>query len=449
MTENYDLVVLGGGSGGGAAAGRAASYGARVAVIESGRLGGTCVNVGCVPKKVMWNGAELAHRIADAGDYGFQVSLDGFDWGHLKRERDAYVKRLNGIYEARLEREGIDLVRGHGRFVGPRQVQVGERVLEGRHVLLAVGGLPRLPDVPGVELGITSDGFFELDARPRRVAVVGGGYIAVELAGIFAGLGSQVSLVIRRDRPLRGFDDSLREMVVEYLEQDSVELVRGAEPERLERGPQGRLVLTTRAGVSIADLDTVLWAVGRRANTDALDLPATGLEAEPDGTVAVDAFQDTVVEGVHAVGDVTGQAELTPVAIAAGRRLADRLFDGQHDRRLDYDLIPTVMFSHPPLGTCGLTEAEARDRHGDRVRVYQARFNPMYHAFTSHRRRCAVKLVTVGEEEKVVGCHAIGPGADEMMQGFAVAMRMGARKRDFDDTVAIHPTTAEELVTLR
>jgi len=446
--DSYDLAVVGGGSGGIAAAVRAAGHGARAVVIESGRLGGTCVNVGCVPKKVMWYGAELAHRIVDARDYGFDVTLNGFDWAHLERERDAYVARLNGIYEARLEREQIELVRGRARFVGARRLEVGGRVIEASHVLVATGGAPRIPQLPGAELGITSDGFFELDELPRRVAVVGGGYVAVELAGIFAGLGAKVCLVLRRDLPLRGFDQLLRESAAEYLEQDGVELVRAGEPAAVERAGSG-LVLSTTGGATLENLDQVLWAVGRDPSTRDLGLDATGVELAANGTVVVDAFQNTSAEGVYAVGDVTGQAELTPVAIAAGRRLADRLFDGQAERRLLYDQIPTVLFSHPPLGTVGLTEEEARERHGDDVRVYQAKFNPMFHAFTRHKRASAVKLVTVGEDERIVGCHAVGGGADEMLQGFAVALRMGARKRDFDDTIAIHPTTAEEMVTLR
>jgi glutathione reductase (NADPH) len=449
MSNSFDLVVLGGGSGGIASAVRAASYGARAVVVEDGRLGGTCVNVGCVPKKVMWNAAELAHRIADASDYGFDVELRGFDWRYLCRERDAYVQRLNGIYEARLEREGIELVRGRARLAGPGRVEAGGRVLEGRHVLIATGGRPRLPDIPGVELGITSDGFFELLEQPRRVAVVGAGYIAVELAGILAALGTRVSLVLRKDQPLRTFDGTLRELVVEYLEQDGVEILGRAEPQRLERDAGGQLRLHCHGGLALDGLDQVLWAIGRDPATTDLGLGAVGLAPGPGGEVPVDAFQDTAVEGLHAVGDVTGQAELTPVAIAAGRRLADRLFGGQPERHLDYQDIPTVMFSHPPLGTVGLSEEEARGRHGDDVKVYVARFNPMYHAFTKHKRACAVKLVTVGAQERIVGCHAVGGGADEMMQGFAVAVRMGARKRDFDDTVAIHPTTAEEMVTLR
>jgi len=449
MSESWDLVVLGGGSGGIAAAVRAASYGARAVVVESARLGGTCVNVGCVPKKLMWNAAELAHRIADARDYGFDVRLEGFDWGHLKRERDAYVARLNGIYEARLERESIELVRGEGVLTGPRRVEVDGRTLEGRHLLIAVGGRPRLPEIPGVELGITSDGFFDLEAQPGQVAVVGAGYIAVELAGIFASLGTRTSLVLRKDAPLRTFDVTLRELVMEYLEQDGIQIVPRAAPERLTRGADGRLTLHCHGGTVLEGLDQVLWAIGRDPNTERLGLEAAGLTAGGRGEIPVDDYQNTSVENVYAVGDVTGKAELTPVAIAAGRRLADRVFGGQDERHLDYHDIPTVMFTHPPLGTVGLTEEQARERFGDAVKVYVARFNPMYHAFTSHKRACAVKLVTVGEEERIVGCHAVGDGADEMMQGFAVAVRMGARKRDFDDTVAIHPTTAEELVTLR
>jgi len=449
MSESYDFVVIGGGSGGIAAAVRAASYGARALVIESGALGGTCVNVGCVPKKVMWYGAELAHRLVDAADYGFDVQVSGFDWQALKHRRDAYVHRLNGLYEQRLERESIELVRGHGRFLGPKRVQVGERIIDASHVLVAVGGQPRLPRVPGAELGISSDGFFELQQRPQRVAVVGGGYIAVELAGIFAALGSEVTLVIRRELPLRGFDGTLREMIAEYLQQDGVQIVRDVEPAALSRDDDGTLELALSDGAALTAQDQVLWAIGRDPNTHSLGLEASGVETRADGTVVVDKFQNTNVAQIYAVGDVTGQPELTPVAIAAGRRLADRVFDGQIDRHLDHSLVPTVMFSHPPLGTVGLTEEQAREQHGDNVKVYQARFNPMYHAFTEHKRACMVKLVTLGAEERVVGCHAVGAGVDEMMQGFAVAIRMGATKADFDDTIAIHPTSSEELVTLR
>ena len=279
MSERYDFVVIGAGSGGIAAAVRAASYGARTLVIESAALGGTCVNVGCVPKKVMWYGAEMAHRLADAADYGFDVQVTGFDWNTLKQRRDAYVQRLNGLYQQRFERESIELVRGHARLLGRKQVQVADRVIEASHVLISVGGRPRLPQLPGTELGITSDGFFELEQRPQRVAVVGGGYIAVELAGIFAALGSEVSLIIRREQPLREFDGTLREMVTEYLQQDGVRIVRNVEPSAVRRADDGTLELTLSDGATLAGQQQVLWAIGRIANTRDLGLAAAGVAA--------------------------------------------------------------------------------------------------------------------------------------------------------------------------
>jgi glutathione reductase (NADPH) len=446
--SRYDLLVVGGGSGGIAAAVRAASHGARAAVIEAGALGGTCVNVGCVPKKVMFYGAGIAHSLQDATDYGFDIEVKGFDWGTLQRQRDAYVRRLNGIYEKRLHTEGIELIRGHGRFTGPGRVEVGGDVFEAEHTLIAVGARPSRPDLPGAELGIDSDGFFALTEQPRKVAIVGAGYIAVELAGVFAGLGTEVHVVLRRDLPLRGFDGMLREAVAANLASDGVTLHSGTTPASLQRGQDG-LSLALGDGRSLDALDAVLWAMGRPANTADLGLDHAGVAARDDGTIVVDAYQNCSVAGHYAVGDVTGGPELTPVAIAAGRRLSDRLFDARSDRKLDYSLIPTVMFSHPPLGTVGLTEDEARSRFGEDIKVYKASFTPMYHAFTTHKRPASIKLIVQGAEEKVVGCHVIGDGADEMLQGFAVAIKMGATKADFDNTVAIHPTTAEELVTLR
>ena len=448
MPNSYDYLVIGGGSGGIASAVRAASYGARTAVVESGRLGGTCVNVGCVPKKVMWHAADLAHVIEDAAGYGFEVRADGFDWGVLKRDRDAYVERLNGVYASRLDTSGIDLHRGHARFVAPRAVEVGGERLEAERVLIATGTRPVVPDLPGAELGITSDGFFELDACPRRVAVVGSGYIAVELAGMFASLGGDVTMLVRKDHLLRPFDPMLREGVEASMEGDGVRLRRRTRVQRVERAPQG-LRVECDEGPPL-EVDLLLWAIGRDPNVADLGLESAGVETTAGGAIVTDEWQATSAEEVYALGDVTGRYPLTPVAIAAGRRLADRLFGEMSDRRLEYECIATVVFSHPPIGTVGLTEPEARERHGDTaVKTFEAAFTPMYHAFTSHPRRTAMKLVTVGEEERIVGCHVIGVGADEMLQGFAVAVRMGARKRDFDDTVAIHPTSAEELVTMR
>ena len=448
-TRSFDLVVIGGGSGGIAAAVRAQSYGARVAVLEDHRLGGTCVNVGCVPKKVMWYAASLAHALEDAPDYGFRVERDGLDWASLKASRDAYVARLNDIYAKRLADNGIADIRGTGRFVDARTVEVNAERIAAERVLIATGGAPEVPDLPGAEHGITSDGFFELESCPARVVVVGSGYVSVELSGMLNALGARVTVLARRDRLLRSFDEMLSEELAAAMQADGVEIHTDSRVERVERGADGRLAVHCDDGRCIAAVDVLLWAIGRAPRTRDLNLAAAGVETAGDGHIPTDAFQNTNVEGIYAVGDVTGHHELTPVAIAAGRRLADRIYGGMHDRKLDYELVPTVIFSHPTIGTIGLTEAEARARFGDEVRVYRAGFNPMYHAFTRHKTRAAMKLVTVGADERIVGCHVFGLGADEMLQGFAVAIRMGASKRDFDDTVAIHPTNAEELVTLR
>ena len=447
--KSFDLIVLGGGSGGLAAAQRAAEYGASVAVFEHGRLGGTCVNVGCVPKKVMWNAAEIAHTIGQASHYGFDLGVNGHDWGLLKRGRDAYVERLNGIYRRNLDNKSIETVLSHGRFTGPREVvdEAGE-AYRADHIVIAVGGYPKVPELPGAERGITSDGFFELEAQPERVAVVGSGYIAVELAGIFRSLGSEVSVFVRFDKLLRSFDPMLSDLLMQHMRDAGIDIVTGAVPRAL--GGSDGITLETEDGRSFEGFDALLWAVGRQPNTAGLGLEKAGVETAPRGHIPVDAWQNTNVEGIYAIGDVAGRAELTPVAIAAGRRLSDRLFGGQPERKLSYEIVPTVIFSHPPIGTVGLTEAEARDRHGeDALRIYKSEFVPMFNALTEAKPRTAMKLVTVGEEERVVGCHVIGPGADEMTQGFAVALSMGARKSDLDDTIAIHPTSAEELVTMR
>jgi len=448
MDANFDLLVLGGGSGGIACAVRAATHGASCAVVERGRLGGTCVNVGCVPKKIMWYAASLVHAVADAPAYGLDVGYRGFDWGALKRSRDAYVARLNGIYAQRLDDTGIALLRGHARFVDSATIEVDGRRVSAEHIVIASGGEAMVPDVPGADLGITSDGFFDLTRCPRRVAVSGSGYIAVELAGMFRALGAEVTMLVRKDHLLRPFDAMLRECVRREMEADGIEIRTRAAIRKVTHA-QGGLRIETLGGGVLEDQDQLLWAIGRRPRTRDLGLETTGVELGRQGEIPVDDFQQSNVPRILALGDVTGRAALTPVAIGAGRRLADRLYGGQAERKLDYELIPTVVFSHPPIGTVGMTEAEARTAFGDQVRVYESRFNPMYHAFTERRRQSAMKLVTVGADQRVVGCHVIGVGADEMLQGFAVALRIGACKRDFDDTVAIHPTSAEELVTMR
>jgi glutathione reductase (NADPH) len=449
MSDSFDLVVVGGGSGGIATARRAAEYGARVAVVEAGRLGGTCVNVGCVPKKLMWNAAEFVGAVADARGYGFDATLGAHDWAALKAGRDAYVGRLNDIYAANLAKSKVEVVRGWARLVAPQVVEVEGRRLTGERIVLATGGRPRRPTVPGAELGIDSDGFFSLSERPARVTVVGGGYIAVELAGVFAALGSEVSVVWRGPTLLRGFDPMLAEAAQEGLATAGATLLPQARPTTLTRAADGRRIdVRLDNGELLTAQDAVLWAVGRDPVTEFID-PAVGLKADVAGYLKVDEYQQTAVPGVFAIGDVTGQAMLTPVAIAAGRRLADRLWGGMEGRKLSYENIPTVVFGHPPLGTVGLSEPQARAQFPDAVKCYNASFVPMYHALTTAKHKTRMKLVTVGKEERVVGVHLAGRGVDEMLQGFAVAVKMGATKRDFDDTVAIHPTAAEELVTMR
>ncbi|NHA15740.1 glutathione-disulfide reductase [Thioalkalivibrio sp. XN279] len=446
--EQFDLVVIGAGSGGLAAAQRAAEYGARVAVAEYGPLGGTCVNVGCVPKKVMWYAAETAATLEAAAGYGFQVAVEAHDWAGLKARRDAYIRRLNGIYAGNLEKKGITLLHGRAALAGPGRVSVDDRELEASHIIIATGGRPAVPEIDGAELGITSDDFFALETRPQRVLIVGSGYVAVELGGVFNALGSEVTIATRRDGVLRDFDPALREALMDQMQRDGVTVETHAVPVAASRRDNG-IELLTVDGQRFGGFDLLLWAVGRVPNTEGLGLDAAGVRTDEDGFIPVDEWQDTNVKGIHAIGDVTGRVALTPVAIAAGRRLADRLFGGMPERKLDYDCVPTVIFSHPPIGTVGLTEPEAHARYGDQVGVYESRFTPMLYAMNERKVPAVVKLVTVGADERIVGCHVIGAGADEMLQGFAVALRMGATKRDFDDTVAIHPTAAEELVTLR
>jgi glutathione reductase (NADPH) len=446
--QAFDLICIGGGSGGLACAQRAAEYGARAAVIESGRLGGTCVNVGCVPKKVMWNAASVALNLADAGDYGFNVTVGENDWHTLKLKRDAYVLRLNGIYERNLAAKGVTWVRGAARFLDKNTVEVNGTRMTSRHIVIATGGRPTLPSLPGAGLGITSDGFFELAQRPKRVAIVGSGYVACELAGAFHELGSQVEIFIRKDHLLMSFDAMLGKSLMREMHEQGIVVHPHVVPARVSE-EAGLKTLSAADGREFPGFDCLLWAVGRSANVAGLDLQRAGVAVDDCNFVVTDGLQNTEVPGVYAIGDVTGRAALTPVAIAAGRRLSDRLFGGKTDRRLEYSMIPTVVFTHPPIGTVGASEAQARAEFGEAVKVYVADFTPMYHAMTTRKTHTDMKLVCVGPEQRIVGCHVIGLGADEMMQGFAVAIRMGATKRDFDDTVAIHPTSAEELVTMR
>lgn len=463
--KRYDFLVIGGGSGGLAGARRAAELGATAAVIESHKLGGTCVNVGCVPKKVMWNAASHAEHLHNHEDYGFEGAKAHFNWQLIKRKRDAYVSRLNQIYQNNLDKGKIESIHGYARFTDDPEptVEVNGKKYTAQHILIATGGHPSNvseDDVPGAGFGITSDGFFELESCPKRSVIVGAGYIAVEMAGILSTLGSKTSIIIRQDRVLRNFDALISSNCTKELQNHGIDLRKYSQVRSVEKTDKGLTVtLVTKdphekdgqeKSDTIHGVDCLLWAIGREPNTAGLNLSQIGVKLDDRGHIVVDEFQNTTRPGIYAVGDVCGKALLTPVAIAAGRKLAHRLFEGQADSKIDYNNIPTVVFSHPPIGTVGLTEDEAIKSWGkDNVKVYTTSFTPMYHAITTQKSLCVMKLVCAGKDEKVVGLHMQGLGCDEMLQGFSVAINMGATKADFDKTIAIHPTSSEELVTLR
>jgi len=447
---HYDIIAIGAGGGGLSVAERAAEYGKKAAIIEvNNNLGGTCVNVGCVPKKIMWFGAHLADIIKDMPAYGFDVSLKSFNWGKLVETRENYIKGINDWYINYLKDSKIDHIQGFARFIDANTLQVGDQTYTADHIVISPGGYPDVPDLQGAEHGITSDGFFELKEQPKRVVVVGAGYIAVELAGLLNSLGTEVSMLLRRDHFLGAFDCMLRDALMEEMSNAGVNLMTRVNIRSLEKKDNGQLKVHCDNGIALERVDSLIWAIGRAPNTTDLNLEAAGVKMDKQGYIPTDEFQVTNVDHIYAVGDVTNKHPLTPVAIAAGRRLADRLFNNKPDRKLEYENIPTVMFSHPPIGTIGLTEEQARNQFGDTIKIYQTSFQAMYHAIADHPQRTAMKLICVGAEEKILGCHIIGMGADEMLQGFAVAIKMGATKKDFDNTVAIHPTSAEELVTMR
>ncbi|KAG2922818.1 Glutathione reductase [Phytophthora cactorum] len=444
LQTEYDYLVIGAGSGGMASARRAASYpGTRVAVVEHARLGGTCVNVGCVPKKLMFIAADMSYKLHhDFLHYGFEDEATGdhlgkrthFDWPKLKARRDAYILRLNGIYERNLANSKVELIRGSAKFNEKGNVEVDGKEVLTKNVLIAVGGKPLIPDIPGKELCIDSDGFFELETLPKKVAVVGAGYIAVELAGVLNALGSDTSIFCRKEGVLRTFDDIVRTTLEDAMAKDGVHLRPHSNVARVEQAADGTKTLVLADGSKYSGYDVVIFA-------------------------AVNEFQETSNSKVLAVGDVCGTPALTPVAIAAGRRLSDRLFGGMNDAKVSYKNIPTVVFSHPPIGTIGLTEEQARRKYGnDTIKVYTSRFVNMYYGLINEvdestgepkdKPKTAMKLVCAGKEEKVVGLHMIGMAADEILQGFGVAVKMGATKADFDNCIAIHPTAGEELVTL-
>ena len=447
MNTHFDLIAIGGGSGGLAVAEKAAQYGRRVAVIEPAKMGGTCVNTGCVPKKVMWYAANLAHAVDAASDFGIPAQRGVTDWQKLVSGRNDYITNINRYWDGYVADSGITRIDGSARFVDARTVEVNGQHYSAGHIVIATGGHPIVPRVPGADLGITSDGFFALAEQPHRVAIIGAGYIGVELAGVLRALGSEVSLVALEARVLEAFDGMISDVLMDEMRKQGIALHMGFQVAGLAKTGAG-IAVDANNGERLDGFDSVIWAVGRAPNTRGLALERAGVEVRANGIVPTDGYQNTNVPGIYAIGDITGRAALTPVAIAAGRRLAARLFGGQADSRVDYRNIPSAVFSHPPVATVGLTERQARERQ-HKVTVYQTDFTPMRHALSAHGVTTAMKLVCSGDDQRIVGIHLIGDNVEEMMQGFAVAVQMGATKADFDSTIAIHPISAEELVTMK
>lgn len=450
MTQHFDFLAIGAGSGGIASANRAAKHGMKAAVIEAKAVGGTCVNVGCVPKKAMWYAGQISDALKYAQDYGFDAPLQKYDWATLIKNREAYIERIHAAYHRGFSANNVTVIEGFGRFVNKNTVEVNGEHITADHIVIATGGRPQIPNIEGAEFGIDSDGFFALTEQPKSAAVIGAGYIAVELAGVFQALGSETHFLVRKEKPLRAFDDMLSDTLVEQMAKHGPTLHTQSTPERIEKHENGELTVHLSNGKTVGPVEKVVWAIGREPATNNLGLENAGVETNELGYIPTDKYQNTNVDSIYAVGDNTGQVQLTPVAVAAGRRLAERLFNNKPYEHLDYSNVATVVFSHPVIGTVGLTEKEAIAEYGeDQVKVYKSQFTALYQAITeNYRDPTRMKLICIGKEEKIVGIHSIGFGSDELLQGFAVAMKMGATKADFDNTVAIHPTSAEEFVTL-
>ncbi|KAI1373802.1 hypothetical protein F4677DRAFT_189672 [Hypoxylon crocopeplum] len=467
ISKETDLLVIGGGSGGlGCARMASGKFGAKAMIVEAGRLGGTCVNVGCVPKKITFNAAALAEAIHDSKAYGFSVQeTKPFDFTTFKHKRDAYIKRLNGIYERNLANDKVEYVHGWAKLLSRNEVEItlddgSKTTVRANKILIAVGGEPTKPpsNIPGAEHGIDSDGFFDIDTLPKKVALVGAGYIAVEFAGMFNALGTETHLFIRHKTFLRAFDPMIQEGVTAEYERLGVHVHKESAQTRVDKDPAtGKLTVhykDSNGEGKLEGVDHLIWAIGRTPMTKNIGLEEAGVALDAKGYVVTDGFQASSVDNIFALGDVSGRVELTPVAIAAGRRLAERLYGGEQfaAARVDYSNIPSVVFAHPEVGSIGLTEPQAVEQYGrDNLKIYSTSFPAMYYAMMEPEDKgpTKYKVICAGPEEKVVGLHIMGQGSGEMLQGFGVAIKMGATKKDFDSCIAIHPTSAEELVTLK
>jgi glutathione reductase (NADPH) len=447
MTYDFDLFVIGAGSAGVRAARFSAGFGARVAVAESRYLGGTCVNVGCVPKKLLVYGAHFSEDFEHAKSYGWTSGEAEFDWPTLIANKNQEISRLNGVYRNLLANSGVTLMEGHARLLGPHEVEINGQVHSAEHIMIATGGWPQIPEIPGREHAITSNEVFFLPELPKRVVVVGGGYIAVEFASIFNGLGADVSLMYRGELFLRGFDDSVRTHLHEELAKHRMDIRFKTEIEAIEKLADGTLQLTLNDG-STFNTDCVFYATGRRPMLDNLGMDTVNVELDDNGFIKVNENYQTSEPSIIAVGDIIGRVQLTPVALAEGMAVARRLFKPEQYRPVDYRHIPTAVFSLPNIGTVGLTEAEAL-KAGHEVQVFESRFRPMKLSLTGDQERTLMKLVVDAKTDRVLGCHMVGPDAGEIIQSLAIAIKAGATKQIFDDTIGVHPTAAEEFVTMR
>lgn len=449
MKKEFDLIVIGGGSGGLAAAQRAAYHGARVALIEKERLGGTCVNVGCIPKKMTWLAAHLADAYHLGAAYGYTYQRLNFNFKQFVTRRDHYITHLNQLYEQRLQKNNICYIKGQAVFTDTHTVKVGKTAYSASHIIIATGCQPIHPDIKGSDYAIDSNGFFALRQLPKKMAVVGGGYIAVELASMLNQLGVKVTLLLRNEKPLRQFDPMLSDCLLEIMIAQGIEVRVFHQAREIRRNAKGKLSIYCRDKKIVTNQDVVLFAIGRHPQTEALQLQAAKVKTNSHGFIHTNKWEATNMKHIYAIGDITGKKQLTPVAVSAGRRLASRLFGGDKGAHVDYDNIPTVVFTHPPIATVGLSEQQAVEKYGrEQLTIYQTQFNPLLYALSKQKTPTHMKLITVKSTEKVIGIHLIGVGADEMLQGFAVAMKMGLTKKDLDNTIAIHPTSAEELVLM-
>ncbi len=443
---DFDLFTIGAGSGGVAGSRRAGGYGARVAICEESRIGGTCVMRGCVPKKLLVYGAQFADAFADAAGFGWSVPMPSFDWPSLIAAKDKELDRLEQIYRTMLKNGKVELIEGRGIVTDPHTVEVGGQTYTADKIMIATGGHPTVPDVPGIEHVISSNEALGLPRLPRRIVIVGGGYIAVEFAGIFRGFGSEVVEIIRREELLYGFDDDLRVALAQEMRDRGIEIHTRTQVARIEKAPREGYSVFTTHGQEIS-ADVVMYATGRKPNTRGLGLAQIGVELNHQGAVVVDEWQRSTVPNIYAVGDVTDRLNLTPVAIAEGRAIAETLYN-DNPIKMDHADVPTAVFSQPPIGTVGLTEEEARREYGE-IEVYSARFRPMKNTLSGRDERTLMKIVVDAASDRVVGCHMLGADAPEIAQGLAIAVKCGATKKQFDQTVGIHPSAAEEFVTMR